>query len=142
VAFTASIGQPRNGGLAQLRIHSYGSVQLSPVLNGLTVKDLFVPVDSVLAEAAAEPALVRSAELGSVKVRWVDVDSLDLHVYSDINLDWGAKAQPCRYHMRFSDIEFPLRVDTIQVNDALIRYSELATTWCSSSSSYTFWRMA
>jgi hypothetical protein len=62
----------------------------------------------------------------SLHVRLIDVDSLDLHVYSDIKLDWGPRARPCRYHMGFADIAFPLRVDSLRVNDAFIRYSELA----------------
>lgn len=61
-----------------------------------------------------------------VHLRMIDVDSLDLHVYSNINLDWGPRARPCRYHMGFKDIPFPLRIDTIRVDDGFIRYSELA----------------
>ena len=66
---------------------------------------------------------VRDAALA---VRLVDVDSLDLHVYSDIALDWGSRARPCQYHAAFGAIPLPLRIDTIRVNDGFIRYSELA----------------
>lgn len=62
----------------------------------------------------------------SVAVRIIEVDSLDLHSYSDIKLDWGPRARPCRYHMDFESIPVPFRIDSIRVNDAFIRYSELA----------------
>jgi hypothetical protein len=62
----------------------------------------------------------------ALRLRRIDVDSLDLHAYSNIALDWGPRARPCRYHMAFSTIPIPLRIDTIQVNDGFIRYSELA----------------
>jgi hypothetical protein len=62
----------------------------------------------------------------AVAIRLIEVDSLDLHVHSDIDLDWGPKARPCRYHMGFSEIPLPFRIDTVRVNDGFIRYSELA----------------
>jgi hypothetical protein len=62
----------------------------------------------------------------ALRVRTIDVDSLDLHVHSDIALDWGTRARPCRYHMEFATIPLPFRIDTIRVNDGFIRYSELA----------------
>jgi hypothetical protein len=62
----------------------------------------------------------------ALAIRLIDVDSLNLHAYSDIDLDWGPKARPCRYHMGFADIPVPFRVDTIRLNEAFIRYSELA----------------
>ncbi len=62
----------------------------------------------------------------ALRVRTIDVDSLDLHVHSNIALDWGTRARPCRYHMQFATIPLPLRIDTIRVNDGFIRYSELA----------------
>lgn len=61
-----------------------------------------------------------------LKVRLVALDSLDLQVHSDIALDWGPRARPCRYHMAFAEVPFPLRIDTIRVRDGFIRYSELA----------------
>ena len=62
----------------------------------------------------------------SLRVRLIAVDSLDLHSYSDIALDWGPRVRPCRYHMDFATIPIPFRIDTIRVTDAFIRYSELA----------------
>jgi hypothetical protein len=62
----------------------------------------------------------------AVGVRLVRVDSLDLQVYSDIALDWGPKALPCRYHMGFAGIPIPFRIDTVRLVDGSIRYSELA----------------
>jgi hypothetical protein len=62
----------------------------------------------------------------ALAIRLIEVDSLDLHVHSDIDLDWGPKARPCRYHMGFSEIPVPFRIDTVRVNDGFIRYSELA----------------
>lgn len=62
----------------------------------------------------------------AVLVRLVEVDSLDLHVYSDIALDWGQKARPCRYHMGFAEIPIPFRLDTLRIGSGFIRYSELA----------------
>jgi len=62
----------------------------------------------------------------AVEVHLVEVDSLDLHVYSDIALDWGPKARPCRYHMGFAEIPIPFNVDTLKIADGFIRYSELA----------------
>jgi hypothetical protein len=60
------------------------------------------------------------------RARKIAVDSLKLRVYSDIALDWGVKARPCRYHMGFAEIPIPFRVDTVQLSDGFIRYSELA----------------
>ena len=108
-----------------------GTVQLTPTLEA----DPFferLPQRADRINMSAGPVRVEGLDFAryvneeSVHVRLIGVDSLDLHVYSDINMEWGPKAQPCRYHMGFGDIEFPLRVDTIQVNDAMIRYSELA----------------
>lgn len=62
----------------------------------------------------------------ALHIRLIEVDSLDLHVYSDIDLDWGPRARPCRYHMGFSEVPIPIRLDTLRVNDGFIRYSELA----------------
>jgi len=62
----------------------------------------------------------------ALAIRLIEVDSLDLHVHSDIDLDWGPKARPCRYHMAFAEIPVPFRIDTVRVNDGFIRYSELA----------------
>lgn len=62
----------------------------------------------------------------ALHVRLVEVDSLDLHIYSDIDMDWGPRAQPCRYHMGFRDIPIPIRLDSLRINDGSIRYSELA----------------
>ena len=62
----------------------------------------------------------------ALAIRLIEVDSLDLNVHSDIDLDWGPKARPCRYHMGFSEIPVPFRIDTVRVNDGFIRYSELA----------------
>lgn len=63
---------------------------------------------------------------GALHVRLIELDSMDLHIYSDIELDWGPKARPCEYHMGFSEIPVPIRLDTLRVNDGFIRYSELA----------------
>lgn len=62
----------------------------------------------------------------ALSIRLIEVDSLDLHAYSDIELDWGPKARPCRFHEGFSSIPIGVRIDTVRVNDGLIRYSELA----------------
>lgn len=62
----------------------------------------------------------------AVRVRTVEVDSADVHVYSDIALDWGAKARPCAYHAGFAEIPIPFRVDTVRALHGRIRYSELA----------------
>jgi hypothetical protein len=62
----------------------------------------------------------------ALHVRTIEVEGLDLHVYADINIPWGPRARPCRYHMGFAEIEVPLLIDTIRVVDAGIRYSELA----------------
>lgn len=62
----------------------------------------------------------------ALHVRLIAVDSLDLHVYSDIDLDWGPRARACEYHMGFAKIPVPIRIDTIRINDGFIRYSELA----------------
>ena len=62
----------------------------------------------------------------ALAIRLIEVDSLDLNVHSDIDLDWGPKARPCRYHMAFAEIPVPFRIDTVRVNDGFIRYSELA----------------
>jgi hypothetical protein len=108
-----------------------GTVQLTPTLEAAPFFDRLVQrADRI--NLSAGPIRIEGLDFAgyvredSIRVRLIDVDSLDLHVYSDINLDWGPRARPCRYHNGFSEIEFPLRIDTIQVNDALIRYSELA----------------
>lgn len=62
----------------------------------------------------------------AVRVRLVAVDSLNLHVYSDVALDWGPKARPCRYHESYAEIPIPFVIDTVRLNGGSIRYSELA----------------
>lgn len=62
----------------------------------------------------------------AVHVRRIELDSVDVHVYSDIALDWGPRARPCEYHAGFADIPIPFRVDTIEARSGRIRYSELA----------------
>lgn len=62
----------------------------------------------------------------AVRVRSIEVDSADVHVYSDIALDWGPKARPCAYHAGFAEIPIPFRVDTVRALHARLRYSELA----------------
>ncbi|MEJ2334995.1 MAG: DUF748 domain-containing protein [Gemmatimonadales bacterium] len=59
-------------------------------------------------------------------VRSIEVDSLDLHVFADINIAWGPRARACRYHNGFAEIEVPMTIDTIQLVEADILYSELA----------------
>jgi hypothetical protein len=59
-------------------------------------------------------------------VRSIEVDSLDVHVFADINIAWGPRARACRYHNGFAEIEVPMTIDTIRLVDADIRYSELA----------------
>ncbi len=49
-------------------IVSVGDVSLSPSLNGVTVENLVVSLDSALAAETAEPALIRAANLGSLRV--------------------------------------------------------------------------
>jgi len=108
-----------------------GTVQLVPTLEAAPFFDR-LPERADRINMSAGPIRVEGLDFAgyvseeTVHVRLVDVDSLDLHVYSDINLDWGPRAMPCRYHNGFAEIPFPLRIDTIRVNDALIRYSELA----------------
>lgn len=62
----------------------------------------------------------------ALRVRLIDVDSLDLHVYADIQIPWGPRARPCRYHMGFATVEVPFAIDTIRLEDSRIRYSELS----------------
>ena len=108
-----------------------GTVQLTPTLEAAPFFDrLTQRADRI--NMSAGPIRIEGLDFAgyvredSVRARLVDVDSLDLHVYADINLEWGPRARPCRYHMGFGAIEVPLRVDTVRVADALIRYSELA----------------
>jgi hypothetical protein len=59
-------------------------------------------------------------------VRSIEVDSLDVHVFADINIEWGPRARACRYHNGFAEIEVPMTIDTIRLVDTDVRYSELA----------------
>jgi hypothetical protein len=108
-----------------------GAVQLTPTLEAASFFDR-LPQRADRITLSAGPIRVEGLDFAgyvseeAVHVRLVEVDSLDLHVYADINLDWGSRAVPCRYHNGFADIPIPLRVDTIRAVDALIRYSELA----------------
>ncbi len=80
----------------------------------------------------AGPILIRGLDFykyfaeDELQMRSIEVDSLDLHVFADINLDWGPRARACRYHNGFAEIEVPLTIDTIRLVGADIRYSELA----------------
>ena len=80
----------------------------------------------------AGPILIRGLDFhryfaeDALYIRSIEVDSLDLHVFADINIAWGPRARACRYHMGFADIEVPLTIDTVRIVDANIRYSELA----------------
>jgi hypothetical protein len=108
-----------------------GALQLTPTLGAAPFFDrlpqradrINLSAGPIRLEGLDFPGYVRE---DSIRVRLIDVDSLDLHVYSDINLEWGPRAHPCRYHNGFAEIEFPLRIDTVRVENALIRYSELA----------------
>jgi len=108
-----------------------GAVQLIPTLEAAPFFDR-LPERADRINMSAGPISIEGIDFAgyvsekTVRVRLVDVDSLDLHVYSDINLDWGPRARPCRYHNGFAEIPVPLRVDTIRANNALIRYSELS----------------
>jgi hypothetical protein len=80
----------------------------------------------------AGPILLRGLDFyqyfaeDALYVRSLEIDSLDLHVYADINIAWGARARPCRYHNGFGTIEVPMTIDTVRLVDADILYSELA----------------
>lgn len=80
----------------------------------------------------AGPILIRGLDFykyfaeDELYARSVEVDSLDVHVFADINIPWGPRARPCRYHNGFADIEVPLTIDTVRLVDADVRYSELA----------------
>ncbi len=83
-------------------------------------------------DLTAGPILLRGLDFrryfaeDELYVRSIEVDSLDVHVFADINIDWGPKARACRYHNGFADIEVQMTIDTIRLVDADIRYSELA----------------
>ncbi len=108
-----------------------GAVQLTPTLGAAPFFDR-LPQRADRINLSAGPVRIEGFDFAgyvredTVRIRLIDVDSLDLHVYADINLEWGPRARPCRYHNGFAEIEFPLRIDTVRVEDALIRYSELA----------------
>jgi len=113
-------------GLAEI-----GQVQLTPTLEAAPFFErLSERSDRIALEAG--PIHIGGLDFAgyvrgdSIHVRMIAVDSLDLHVHSNINLDWGQRAQPCRYHEPFSAIAVPLRIDTVQVSGGLVRYSELA----------------
>jgi hypothetical protein len=80
----------------------------------------------------AGPILIRGLDFhryfaeDALYIRSIEVDSLDLHVFADINLAWGPRARACRYHNGFAKIEVPMTIDTVRLVDANIRYSELA----------------
>jgi hypothetical protein len=80
----------------------------------------------------AGPILLRGLDFhryfaeDALYVRSIEVNSLDVHVFADINIAWGPRARACRYHNGFAEIEVPMTIDTIQLVDADIRYSELA----------------
>ena len=80
----------------------------------------------------AGPILIRGLDFykyfaeDALYIRSIEVNSLDLDVYADINLAWGPRARACRYHNGFADIEVPMTIDTVRLVDANIRYSELA----------------
>lgn len=80
----------------------------------------------------AGPILIRGLDFhryfaeDALYVRSIEVDSLDVHVFADINIAWGPRARACRYHNGFAEIEVPMTIDTIRLVDADIRYSELA----------------
>jgi hypothetical protein len=83
-------------------------------------------------DLTAGPILIRGLDFyryfaeDELYLRAIEVDSLDLHVFADINIDWGPRARPCRYHNGFADIEVPMTIDTIRLVDADILYSELS----------------
>lgn len=83
-------------------------------------------------DLTAGPILIRGLDFyryfaeDALYLRSIEVDSLDVHIFADINLAWGSGARPCRYHQGFAEIPFPMTIDTIRVVNADIRYSELA----------------
>jgi hypothetical protein len=83
-------------------------------------------------DLTAGPILIRGLDFhryfaeDALYVRSVEVDSLDVHVFADINIEWGPKARACRYHNGFAEIEVPMTIDTIRLVDTDVRYSELA----------------
>ena len=83
-------------------------------------------------DLSAGPILIRGLDFhryfaeDALYVRSIEVDSLDLHVFADINIAWGPRARACRYHNGFAEIEVPMTIDTIRLVDADVRYSELA----------------
>ncbi|MEE8595639.1 MAG: hypothetical protein V3T25_07195, partial [Gemmatimonadota bacterium] len=80
----------------------------------------------------AGPIIIRGLDFhryfaeDALYIRSIEVDSLDLHVFADINIAWGPRARACRYHNGFANIEVPMTIDTVRLVDANIRYSELA----------------
>lgn len=83
-------------------------------------------------DLSAGPFLVRGLDFhqyfarDALYVRSLEVNGLDVHIFADINIAWGPRARPCRYHNGFAEIPVPFTVDTIRLVDADIRYSELA----------------
>lgn len=83
-------------------------------------------------DLTAGPILIRGLDFykyfaeDELYIRSVEVDALDVHVFADINIAWGPKARPCRYHNGFAEIEVPMTIDTIRLVGADVRYSELA----------------
>ena len=69
----AAIAEAVGGHDADRYTVQIGKVRLSPSLTGLTVEDLVVVYDSAAVEAITEPALVRSAALGRVRLSGVSV---------------------------------------------------------------------
>jgi len=112
-------------------VFSIGTLELIPTLEPMGFFGR-LPVRGDWIELSAGPVLMegldfrRYVKRGSAHIRLIDVDSLDLHVYSNINMDWGPSLRPCQFHMGFAEIPVPLRVDTIRASGALIRYSELS----------------
>ncbi len=90
-----------------------GALQLTPTLGAGPFFDrlpqradrINLSAGPIRLEGLDFPGYVRE---DSIRVRLIDVDSLDLHVYSDINLEWGPRAHPCRYHNGFAEGELTL----------------------------------
>ena len=110
----AAIAEAVGGQDADRYTVQIGNVRLAPSLNGLMVEDLTVAFDSSAAGATAEPALVRAADLGSVRLSGlrliplllgrgifvesaeVDAPSIELDFSASLGLGSSASDQPRR----------------------------------------------